>query len=288
MLFRSLFCMAIFMAGKLAAPFFAVIILGIVSTGIFKPVFKSLSGKLPQNLASILTCVLIFCVIFIPVVFFLIMLSKEAFNLYVMARDAVFSSQLKNLLGNSETLDRINDFLARTGIELTVTWDDLINPISDLGKMVGFSLFEQARFLSSNVVSLVLYFGLMMIVVYYMLMDGDKFIQYIYDLSPLPDEHDARLFKKFMDMAGAVLIGNGLGGLIQGAAGGLLFWFLGFNSPLVWGVIMGFLAFLPIVGIGVVMVPAAVILMLKKKLMAGFLVLAFYAVLSWEIGRAHV
>ena len=53
--------------------------------------------------------------------------------------------------------------------------------------------------------------------------------------SPLPDEHDEKLFEKFMDMAGAVLMGNGLGGLIQGTAGGLLFLFLGFNSPfLLW------------------------------------------------------
>jgi predicted PurR-regulated permease PerM len=103
------------------------------------------------------------------------------------------------------------------------------------------------------------------------------------DLSPLPDEHDEKLFEKFMDMAGAVLIGNGLGGLIQGTAGGLLFLFLGLNSPFLWGVIMGFLAFLPILGIGIVMIPAAAVLMLKSRLFAGIFVLVFYAVLSWGI-----
>ena len=123
----------------------------------------------------------------------------------------------------------------------------------------------------------------MLIVVYYMLLDGDKLVKYLYDLSPLPDEHDAKLFEKFKNMAGAVLIGNGLGGLIQGAAGGMVFMGLGLNSPFLWGVIMGFLAFLPIVGIGVVLVPAAGILMLKSKIAAGIFVLVFYAVLSWGI-----
>jgi predicted PurR-regulated permease PerM len=84
-------------------------------------------------------------------------------------------------------------------------------------------------------------------------------------------------------MAGAVLIGNGLGGLIQGCAGGLLFWFLGFNSPFLWGVIMGFLAFLPIVGIGIVLIPTAIFLMLKSNLGMGIFVLAFYGILSWGI-----
>jgi predicted PurR-regulated permease PerM len=210
-------------------------------------------------------------------------LSKEAFNLYTMAKDTVFSNQLKNLLENTHALERVNELLSRAGLGKPVTWDELISPISELGKIVGFSLFEQARFFTTNVFSIVMYFCLMLIVVFYMLMDGDRFIKYMYDLSPLPDEHDAKLFEKFVDMAGAVLIGNGLGGVIQGIAGGVLFMFLGFNSPFLWGVIMGFLAFLPIVGIGVVMVPAAIILLLKSRIVEGICVLAFYAVLSWGV-----
>jgi predicted PurR-regulated permease PerM len=281
--FIALFCIAILLVGKLIAPFFAIIILGVVSTGIFNPVFKFLSKKLPPKIASILTCLLIFFVIFIPVVFFVGVLSKEAFNLYVMAKDAVFSNQLKNLLESTQVLERFNALLVRAGIEKTVTWDELVRPISELGKLVGYSLFEQARFITSNVFNLVLYFGLMLVVVFYMLMDGDKVIKYLYDLSPLPDEHDKKLFEKFMGMSGAVLIGNGLGGLIQGISGGVLFLFLGWNSPFLWGVIMGFLAFLPIVGIGIVMVPAAAILILKSRLAAGVFVLVFYGVLSWGI-----
>ena len=281
--FIALFIISILLAGKLIAPFFAILILAIVSTGIFSPVFKYLSKKMTPKAASLITCVLIFFLIFIPVIFFVGILSKEAFNLYAMARDAVFSAQLKNLLESTQALEKLNDLLLRAGVEKPVTWDTLIAPISEVGKVVGLSLFEQARFITSNVFSFLVYFGLMIIVVFYMFMDGEKFIKYMYDLSPLPDEHDEKLFGKFMDMAGAVLIGNGLGGLIQGIAGGTLFLFLGFNSPFLWGVIMGFLAFLPIVGIGIVLIPTAVILMLKSNIGAGIFVLVFYAALSWGI-----
>ena len=281
--FIVLFSIATLLAGNLIAPFFAIIILGIVSTGIFNPVFKFLLKKLPPTIASVLTCVLIFFVIFIPVVFFVGVISKEAFTLYVMAKDAVFSNQLKNLLESTQILERFNDLLLRAGIAKVVTWDELVRPISELGKFVGFSLFEQARFITSNVFNLVLYFGLMLVVVFYMLTDGDKFVKYMYDLSPLSDEHDKKLFEKFTGMAGAVLVGNGFGGLIQGVAGGALFLFLGWSSPFLWGVIMGFLAFLPILGIGIVMIPSAIILILKSRLAAGIFVLIFYGVLSWGI-----
>ena len=281
--FLVLFCIAIGLAGNLIAPFFSIIILGIVSTGVFNRVFHFFKKKMSPNFASALTCVLIFVVVLIPVVFFVGVLSKEAFNLYVMAKDAVFSNQLKDLLESTKALERFNELLVRARIEKTVTWDELINPISELGKFVGFSLFEQARFVTSNVFNIVLYFCLMLIVVFYLLMDGDKLIKYMYDLSPLSDKHDAQLFGKFKDMAGAVLVGNGLGGLIQGVAGGVVFMGLGLNSPFLWGVIMGFLAFLPILGIGIVLIPTAGILMLKSKIAAGVFVLVFYAVLSWGI-----
>lgn len=281
--FLALFCISILLMGKLIAPFFATILLGIVFTGVFKPVFKFFSTKLSPRSASVLTCVTMFFVVFIPVVFFVGILSKEAFGLYTMAKDAVFSNQLIDLLERTHALDRINGLLTRAGIDKAYSWHELISPISDLGKVVGFSLFQQARSITSNLLSLVVFFGLMLIVVFYMFMDGERFVQYLYDLSPLQDEHDKQLFGKFNDMAGAVLIGNGLGGVIQGCAGGLLFGFMGLNSPFLWGVIMGFLAFLPIVGIGVVMVPAGIFLMLKSSIGAGIFVLVFYGILSWGV-----
>lgn len=281
--FLALFCISIFLLGNLIVPFTATIVLGVVITGVFRPVFTVFTKKLSLRMAGMITCFIIFFVVFIPVVFFVGILSKEALGLYNLARDAVFSNQLIQVLENTRALDRINDLLARAGVQKVVSWQELLSPVSELGKMVGFSLFQQARFLTSNLLNLVFYFFLMLIVVFYMFIDGHRFVQYLYDLSPLQDEHDKKLFEKFNEMAGAVLIGNGLGGVIQGTAGGLLFWFLGLNSPLLWGVIMGFMAFLPIVGIGIVLVPAAVFFMLENSVVTGIGILVFYGVLSWGI-----
>jgi len=281
--FLALFCISIFLLGNLIVPFTATIVLGVVITGVFRPVFSMFTKKLSLRMAGMITCFIIFFVVFIPVVFFVGILSKEALGLYNLARDAVFSNQLIQVLENTRALDRINDLLARAGIQKVVSWQELLSPVSELGKMVGFSLFQQARFLTSNLLNLVFYFFLMLIVVFYMFIDGHRFVQYLYDLSPLQNEHDKKLFEKFNEMAGAVLIGNGLGGVIQGTAGGLLFWFLGLNSPLLWGVIMGFMAFLPIVGIGIVLVPAAVFFLLENSVVTGIAILVFYGVLSWGI-----
>jgi predicted PurR-regulated permease PerM len=108
-------------------------------------------------------------------------------------------------------------------------------------------------------------------------------MKYIVKLSPLPDDQDEKLFQKFKDMAGAILIGNGLGGLIQGTLGGAVFAIFGFQSPFLYGVIMALLAFLPIVGIGAVFLPAAIYLLLQGRIGSGIFFVVFYAVLSGGI-----
>lgn len=281
--FLTLFCISIFLVGKVIAPFFASLLLGIVIASIFRPVFKNLHRFMPARAASVITCLSVFFIVFIPVVFFVGILSREALGLYTLAKDAVFSKNLIDFLESTRALERINEFLIRANIQTHITWRELIDPLTEVGKNLGFSLFQQATFLTSNLLNLVFYFFLMLIVVFYMFMDGERLIQYMYDLSPLKDEHDRKLFEKFNGMAGAVLIGNGLAGLIQGVAGGVLFWSLGLNSPFLWGVIMGFLAFLPIVGIGVVMLPAALFFLLTGSLGKGFFIAGFYAVLSWGV-----
>ncbi len=281
--FLTLFFTSIFLFGKVIAPFFASLLLGIVITGIFRPVFRMLAKYMPERIASIFTCLAVFFIVVIPVVFFVGVLSREALGLYNLAKDAVFSNQLINLLESTRALERINEFLTKANIQTQVSWHELVDPLTEIGKNLGFTLFQQARFLTSNLLNLVFYFCLMLIVVFYMFMDGKRFLQYMSNLSPLKDEHDRKLFEKFNDMAGAVLIGNGLGGLIQGGAGGVLFWFLGLNSPFLWGVVMGFLAFLPIVGIGVVMLPVALFFLLKGSLWKCLFIVGFYGVLSWGI-----
>ena len=79
----------------------------------------------------------------------------------------------------------------------------------------------------------------------------------------MPDDQDEKLILKFKDMAGAVLIGNGLCGVIQGVIGGTVFYLFDLNSPFLLGVIMGLLAFLPILGIGLVFIPTALFLFLR-------------------------
>ncbi len=271
------------LVGKLILPFLGTIVIGMVFTGIAFPFYTFFLKKLKPSLASGLTCAIIFFVVFVPVFFFIGVISKEAYDLYLMGKNAVLSNQLMQALQNTHILEKVNGILATMGFHVTLSWSVLIKPISEFGRVAGFSLFQHASFVASNIFQLVFYFCLMLIVVFYLLIDGNTLTEYIYKLSPLPREDNEKLFEKFGNMAGAILVGNGLGGLIQGILGGTAFFLFGLDAPFLWGIIMGFLAFLPVVGIGAVLIPASVILMLKHRLAAGIFMLVFYAVVSLGI-----
>jgi len=279
--FLALFLVSIYLLGRLLMPFISVLILAAVVTGIFKPIYLILRRNARPGFASFATCCLIFIVLFIPIVFFVTTLASEAYGLYQMGRNAVISEQVKSLLAGSQVLDKTNQLL--TGFDYQITGDELNRALSEMGKVVGLFLYEQAQSIASNILNFLVYFFFMLLIIFYLLIDGERLIIFIIDLSPLPDDQDEKLILKFKDMAGAVLIGNGLCGLIQGVIGGTVFYLFDLNSPFLWGVIMGLLAFLPILGIGLVFIPTAIYLFLKGNVGGGVFFIVFYVILSGGI-----
>jgi predicted PurR-regulated permease PerM len=279
--FLALFLVSCFLLGWLLWPFVSVIVLAAVITGIFNPVYRFLNRKFNPTVSSLITCLIIFFVLFIPVSVFVGILANEAYDMYLSARGALLSNPFKELIENSKIVDRINAILANFSI--TITGDEVNKAIAELGKAVGLYLYEQARSMTANILNVLVNFFFMLLIIFYLLADSHRLVAFIVRLSPLPNDQDEKLIQKFKDMAGAILIGNGLGGLIQGTLGGAVFALCGFKSPFFWGVIMALLAFLPIVGIGAVFLPAAIYLFLQGRIGSGIFFVLFYAVLSCGI-----
>jgi predicted PurR-regulated permease PerM len=281
--FLACFIGSLFLLGWLLLPFLSILIIGAVISGICYPVYRILQrrNKIGPSIASLLTCLLIFCLLFVPIVFFVGSLTQQAYGLYQMAKDAAISEQINNLLRDTHVLDRANAVLANFDYELT--GDELKNAVTDVAKFVGLYLYKQAQAIASNTLAFVVNFILMLMVIYFLLIDGHRLVAYIVDLSPLPTDQEWMLIDKFNGMAGAILIGNGLGGVIQGVLGGVLFWIFGLPSAFLWGVIMGLLAFLPIIGIGVVLIPTAFLLFIKGRVAAGIFFIIFYFIVSMGV-----
>ena len=72
-----------------------------------------------------------------------------------------------------------------------------------------------------------------------------------------------RLFDGVIDTIHATLYGTLVVAVVQGTLGGLMFWWLGLPAPLLWGIVMGLLAVVPVLGAFVIWIPAAIFLVLE-------------------------
>lgn len=95
---------------------------------------------------------------------------------------------------------------------------------------------------------------------FYFLRDRQRAWRALADFSPLSRAETNLVARRFMDAVQATIFGTLGVAAVQGTLSGLMFWWLGLPLPLFWGVVIGLLAIVPVLGAFVVWVPAAVFL----------------------------
>lgn len=279
--FLLVFIIAIFFFGRILWPFWSVLVLSFLLTNLFRPIYIYTSKKLPKWVASALTCLLIIAIVIIPLVFFIFALTDEALSLYTWGRDSRVGLKLQVFLQESPIILQIQEQLQEVGFEFNPS--QVTDTFSYLVKNGGLLLYNQASGWAANILQFLFLFFIMILVIFFLLMDQPKLIDYMIRLSPLPEDENHLLINKFHEIANAIMKGNGICGLIQGILGGIIFSILELNSPLLWGSIMAILAFLPIFGIGLVMIPTALFLMISGRMNEGIFLFIFYIILSFSI-----
>lgn len=97
---------------------------------------------------------------------------------------------------------------------------------------------------------------------FFALRDRKLALAFISRVSPLSALEMTALNQDIAQTIRATLLGTVLVALIQGALGGAMFAFLGLPSPLLWGLVMGLAAIVPVLGTFLVWLPAAIFLFL--------------------------
>ncbi|RJX26574.1 MAG: AI-2E family transporter, partial [Desulfurivibrio sp.] len=279
--FLCLLLLATFLMGWLLWPFVSIIILSYLLASIFDPIYLFLNKRMSAQFSSLITCALIVVLIFVPVIFFVGALSKEAYALFQLTKGTDLAAKFNQFVEGSALLARFKELLAGYGFKIEIP--ALGAELAKFGGMFALFVYNKASSWAANILHFIFNFFMMVIIIFFLLIDRTRLLNYIMRLSPLPDEHERRLITKFEAISRSILIGNGICGLIQGVVGGIVLAFWGFSSPVIWGVVMGILAFLPIVGIGLVLVPAAFILLLEGLAGQAMGMIIFYMVLSYTV-----
>jgi predicted PurR-regulated permease PerM len=257
------------------------IILALLIASAFYPLFyraKRLFGN-KRPTAALVMSLLILLVLIIPVGGFIGTLSNEAFDFYYRTRSSVSLQKIRQFLQSDAVwAQRLRKAGKLANIQLNS--ESIERLANSVGRTIGLFLSKQLSSMASNLMNFLAHFFLMMLIIYYIFKDGERLKNYISDLLPFPVEQRELVVVKFREMGRAVIFGNGLSGIIQGILGGFGFFFFGLGSPFLWGTIIGFMAFLPIIGASVVFIPATIVLLIQGKVGLGIGYLAYNTLYS--------
>lgn len=279
--FLFLFVVSILLVAKLLWPFASILILSLLLVNIFKPVHTFMSRYVSEQFASLMTCGLIVLLVFIPLTYFVIALSKEGIAYFQFMKGINFAVKTKELIQGSTIFNKFQETLSGYGV--TIKTEDLSNNLASFARVTGLFFYTKASAWAANILSFMVDFSLMILTIFFLLIDYERLVNFIMHISPLPEAQERQLIQKFQEISQAILMGNGICGIIQGILGGLLFFYFQLDSPVLWGGIMAIMAFLPIVGIGAILVPTALIFLLKGSMVNAIITTVFYVVLSMSI-----
>jgi predicted PurR-regulated permease PerM len=141
------------------------------------------------------------------------------------------------------------------------------------GAMAGYMASRAGGFLA-GAAEFVFDLGITLCVLFFLLRDSDAFALGLRRLLPFEREQNDRLSLMTQRLVSASVSATLAISLVQGIVGGITFALLGITGAAVWGLVMGLLSFLPLVGATLIWLPAAVWLLLSGSVIKGVILLA--------------
>ena len=150
-----------------------------------------------------------------------------------------------------------------------VTSDQVQEWMADGAQSVVQFLLVRGRSALFGALALVGDLTLTLFVLFFFLRDGDAMAARAKRLIPLEKTRKASLDRHLQDVTHAVVFGTVVTALVQGTLIAIAFWITGLRSPVVFGVLATVASFIPLVGIGLIWVPAAIVLFSKGIIWKG-------------------
>jgi len=244
---------------RILQPFILPIFIALILSTLLAPVFTLLEKKLHgrRSLAALLVCLGLAAIILVPLTLLSVSLANEANVAYRWFKDPETLRTIESWLQPGTLLTRIQSWLPAS-----VQLDDLeiSSRLGEQAQAIGVGVLGVATTFATGLFNVLVDYFLMSVVLFFLLRDFEYFASSIRLISPLSDEQEVLLVERFRAVTRATVLGNLATALVQGAISGLVFFFLGLPSPVLWGALTALLSLVPMVGTALIWVPWSIYL----------------------------
>jgi predicted PurR-regulated permease PerM len=241
----------IYICYLLALPFLSALTWALVLAVLFASVHQAMEARLRMpNLSAMISVFVVVLIVVVPTIFVVERLISEAAKGATVIQAQVEGGAWRGAIDAHPWIAPIDKWIEQQ-IDLPAIFGNVASWLTNTG----------ASFVHGSVVQLigvVLTFYLL----FYFLRDRRLMLETLRSHSPLSLPEMDRLYSQTADTIHAIIYGTVVIACVQGTLGGLMFWWLSLPTPLLWGLVMGLLAIVPVLGAFIVWIPAAIFLAL--------------------------
>ena len=239
--------------------FLVPVLLAAVFCTLFFPLYERVSGWLGgrRGFASLLCCLLLLLGLILPLYLVAHLVAQEAVEFYGMATrqiHTVLSQGDDGLLGQLRHSSFFHD-LRLDEVDWKTTGREVA---STAGALVAALLNATSR---GTLEAIALLF-ITLFTMFYFFRDGESLLARLKYLMPMEERHEDAIISRFSAVARATIRGTLVIALLQGTLAFTILWLFGVASPVLWAVVAGVFAVIPLFGAWVVLYPAALAQML--------------------------
>lgn len=244
--------LGIYLCVRVAAPFFPALAFAMALAVLFTPMQKWLESRLwSASLAAMSTTLAVGVIVVVPLTFVGEQLIVQAANSAQQIETKVKSGEWRRALVAQPQMARIIGTVEQR-IDLPGALKALTTWLSATAGSIVKSSIKQ-----------LIGFCLTFYLLFFFLRDRIAALNAVRAMSPMSNSEMDQLFERIGHTIYATVYGTLAVATVQGFLGGLMFWWLDLSAPLLWGVVMAFLALVPLLGAFVVWMPAAIYLALE-------------------------
>lgn len=257
-------------------PFIMPMLLAAILVTLFYPFYLKLKNKLKKpRISALLTTLSVFFVLILPSIFVTTVLINQLYGF-------VGTLNFKDIFADLFLTDFYNQYLVPFIAELETRFQIKINifgVLSEFGKQMAVYFYNYSPTVLLGTATFVFNFFIMIIGIYFLLLEGPTLLKIFLEISPLRETHDMRLFRRVKNTIDASVYGYLVTALVQGVIAAIIFSLVGLDSFVVLGTLTFFMSMVPILGAAGVWVPVCVWLFLQGETTHGVIVLICGALL---------
>jgi len=239
----------IYLVFRIYEPFLAALGWAAILVIFFYPMHHRLLRRFSPNKAAVLSTLVVTFLLIVPVILLTTLFIREAFSL---SRGVEHTLQVKQV----PALEKSWSWIAQHVPGLDPNADVLEMLSQGVQKQAGF-LAERLGTILRNIAAFVFRLFVMIFAIFYFFRDADQIVLGVRSILPFDAEHRDTLMTQTRDLIAASVTTSLMLAAVQGIIGGFGFLIVKLPAPLFWGVAMGFFSLVPVVGSGLIFVPAA-------------------------------